>query len=216
MISKFKTYFAVICFSCLFVFVNLTDLTAQDIKSNTKGFSVTLNGTYGTWSSESQFMGDLDSIEPNGLGAGIKISYGINQNIELLASLNSAGYTREFEWDIYQLTQVNFGGRYNFGATLRRFRPFLEAGLSINSLIIDPITFDGTTLFRLESSGAGISVGGGFHIFLSQNISVNASGNVAFGNFGSNFLSGTEVNNLEEILDFTITTVHIGLSYFFH
>lgn len=209
--SVIKSYLLIV----LVLFFNLK-LSSQDIKSNTKGFSLNLNGMYASWSSESVFLGDLDDLEPTGLGISAKVAYGINQNIEILASLSSAGFKQEFEWDIYQLTSFHFGGRYNFGATLRRFRPFLEASVSINNLLIDPITFDGITLFELSSSGAGLSLGGGVHIFLSQSFSINANGQISFGNFGATSLSGTEVNNLDEKLDFTVTTAHIGLTYFFH
>jgi len=200
----------------LLVLLMGVEISAQDIKSNTKGFSANVNAVYGTWSSESTFLGDLDELEPAGIGVSAKIAYGFNQNFELLLALSSAGFKREFEWDTYQVTTLDLGGRYNFGATLRRFRPFVEASLSVNSLIIDPITFDGIELFKLESSGSGLSLGGGLHIFLNQNISINANGKIAFGGFSATSLSGTEVNNLEEKLDFTITTIHIGLTYFFH
>lgn len=214
--QSFYTYFlgSLLVFSIICLPIQETN--GQDIKSNTKGFSLNLSGVYGSWNSESTFFGDLDDVEPTGFGISFKAAYGINQNIEILAAISSAGFSREFEWNAYQLTTFNFGGRYNFGATLRRFRPFVEVSVSGNSLIIDPITFDGINLYELTSSGVGLSLGGGLHIFLTQNLSINANGKIGFGNFSATALSGSEVNNLEEKLDFTITTVHIGLNYFFH
>ncbi|MEM6802967.1 MAG: outer membrane beta-barrel protein [Bacteroidota bacterium] len=191
-------------------------LQAQDIRSNTKGFSINLNGVYSSWNSESNFLGELDDIEPTGLGIGLKLAYGFNQNIEVFLAYSGTSFSREFEWDTYVIGNLEIGGRYNFGATLRRIRPFVEAALSIHSLSIDPITFDGGfTIFSLESSGVGFTGGGGLHFFLTQSLSLNANGKIAFGNFSSTSLSGTEVDNLTETLDFTITSIHIGLSYFF-
>lgn len=191
-------------------------LSAQGIKSSTQGFSVNLNGAYGTWDSESLFLRDLANLEPTGLGVSVKAGYGINQNIEVLLGISSVGFQSEFEWNSYSLTNVQIGGRYNFGATLRQFRPFLEAAISLNSLNVDPITVGGgTELFELESSGVGGSAGGGLHFFILPQLSANANGRIMFGGFSSTSLSGTEMNNFDEKLDFTITTIHIGLTYFF-
>lgn len=205
----------ILIISCSFTFFSCS-LQAQDIRSNTKGFSINLNGVYSSWNSESEFFGDLDEIEPAGLGIGLKLAYGFNQNIEILLAYSGAAFTQEFDWDTYVIGNLEIGGRYNFGATLRRIRPFVEAALSVHSLSIDPITFDGGfTIVSLESSGVGFTGGGGLHIFLTQSLSLNANGKIALGNFSTTSLSGTEVNNLTETLDFTITSIHIGLSYFF-
>ena len=190
-------------------------LSAQDIKSSTKGFSVNLSLVYGSWNSESNFLGNLDELEPAGIGYSLKAAYGINQNVEILLSYDQMAFDREFDWDTYQLSSIDLGARYNFGATLRWFRPFLEGAISFNNLQIDPITFDGNTLFELKSSGAGVTVGGGFHIFIIPNLSFNADGRFGFGNFSSTSLSGTDVGDLGETLDFTTLRLHFGLTYFF-
>ncbi len=205
-----KFYLSLILIACL-----AWQLSAQDIKSSTKGFSANLSLVLGSWNSESNFMGNLDDIEPSGVGYSLKAAYGINQNIEVLLSYSRVGFVQEFDWDQYQLTTVDVGGRYNFGATLRWFRPFLEGAISINNLVIDPITFDGSTLFELKSSGVGVTVGGGFHIFIIPNLSFNADGKIGFGSFGSTSLSGTDVGDLGETLDFTTVRFNFGLTYFF-
>ena len=176
-----KFYLSLILIACL-----AWQLSAQDIKSSTKGFSANLSLVLGSWNSESNFMGNLDDIEPSGVGYSLKAAYGINQNIEVLLS-----YSRVW------------------------FRPFLEGAISINNLVIDPITFDGSTLFELKSSGVGVTVGGGFHIFIIPNLSFNADGKIGFGSFGSTSLSGTDVGDLGETLDFTTVRFNFGLTYFF-
>jgi len=199
----------------LFMLSMQYQLSGQDIRSTAQGFSINLDFAYGSWNSESQFLGDLDDLEPSGLGFGAKLAYGIDQNIEVFLAIRQIGFKQEFDWDAYKVNNVDIGGRYNFGATLRRFRPFLEAALSFHSLVIDPITFDGTTVFKLESSGAGLTLGGGCHIYILPNLSANANGKLTFGNFSSTSLSGTEVDNIQESLDFAMTTIQLGLTYFF-
>jgi len=199
----------------LFILSIQPQLSGQDIRSTAQGFSINLDFAYGSWNSESQFLGDLDDLEPSGLGFGAKLAYGIDQNIEVFLAIRQIGFKQEFDWDAYKVNNVDIGGRYNFGATLRRFRPFLEAALSFHSLVIDPITFDGTTVFKLESSGAGLTLGGGCHIYILPNLSANANGKLTFGNFTSTSLSGTEVDNIQESLDFAMTTIQLGLTYFF-
>lgn len=199
----------------LFILSIQHQLIGQDIRSSAQGFSINLDFAYGSWNSESQFLGDLDDLEPSGLGFGAKVAYGIDQNIEVFLAIRQIGFKQEFDWDAYKVNNVDIGGRYNFGATLRRFRPFLEAALSFHSLVIDPITFDGSTVFKLESSGAGLTLGGGCHFFILPNLSANANGKLTFGNFTSTSLSGTEIDNIEESLDFAMTTIQLGLTYFF-
>jgi hypothetical protein len=188
---------------------------AQDIQSSTQGFSINANMNFGSWNSNSYFFGELDEIEPSGVGFGIKIGYGVNQNIEAFLSYNSTSYAREFDWENYNQSTILLGGSYIFGATLRKFRPFVEAALSFNTLMIDPITFDGYTEFELKTSGAGGSLGGGIQYFVKENLSVSATGRVNFGTYNSAALSGMNINIMEENLDFSITTIHIGVSYYF-
>jgi hypothetical protein len=125
------------------------------------------------------------------------------------------GFKKEFDWDSHKVSSVDIGGRYNFGATLWRFRPFVEAAFSFNSLDIDPITLDGINVFALKSSGIGGSIGGGVHFFIIPNLSISVNGRITFGNFNKTKLSGDLIENLGESLDYTVSSLQLGVSYFF-
>ncbi|MEM8901196.1 MAG: outer membrane beta-barrel protein [Bacteroidota bacterium] len=206
----FKKQFIFIC-ACL---VGMSAY-AQDIVSSTQGFFLNLNGQFTSWSSESQYFGEIDDLSDGGLGISIRAGYGITQNIEVFAEYGVAGISSDFSFDTYRISNFHIGGRYNFGATLRAVRPFLEASLSNQSLTIDPITFDQVVFFESESSGWGGAVGGGLHYFFLQNLSVSGLFRADFGNFGNTSLSGRDVTDLNEDLDYTIISIQFGLNYYF-
>ncbi|MEM9721393.1 MAG: hypothetical protein AAGA10_19165 [Bacteroidota bacterium] len=203
---------------CLFALLLVLCLTgkAQDIRSNTEGFSVNLNPSYASWSSESVFLGSLDDLEPTGLGIYAKVAYGFTQNIEVYVGYGIESFNREVDWDTYRSGTFDLGGRFNFGATLRPLRPFAEVALSIHDMTIDPIAFDGSTeVFNLNVQGSSFTAGLGLHYFLLSNLSLTLVGKGSFGSFGTAFLSGEEVLGLDESLDFEMYRIHLGATYFF-
>ena len=197
-----------------FLLLNLAS-QAQDIQSSTRGFSAELNYGFGAWESDSAFFGDVADAEPNGYGFGVKLGYGLNQNIEVFVSYNSASYAQEFAWNNYRHQRSTLGAAYYFGATLRKFRPFVKAGISFNELAVDPVTFDGFLFSELKMNGVGVLAGGGVHYFFKPNMSLSASAAFNFGSYASSKFSGEKLTFFGEKPDFTITTIDIGLSYYF-
>lgn len=203
-------------FLALVAFIPGTLALGQDIASNTAGFSISLAPAYASWSSESLFLGTLDDEEPNGYGMNIKVAYGINQRIEVFIAYGFEGFAQELDWDTYRHQAFDFGARFNFGATLKKWRPFLEGALTRNDLSIDPIVFDGTgQLFKLNVKGLSGTVGAGVHYFLNTNFSLNVCGKGSFGDFNEIYLTGERIDGLGETLDFQFFRIHLGASYFF-
>jgi len=202
-------------FTIFAIFTIILGTYAQDIQSNTAGFSLSIHGSYARWNSESFFLGSLDEEEPNGFGINIKGAYGITQNIEVFIAYTSRTFKLQEDWDSYRNQTFDIGGRYNFGATLRRFRPFAEVALTTNSFTIDPITFDSINLFKLEVNGLGGTIGGGAHYFFTPALSATLNARASFGNFSEILLSGDEVTGLDEDVGFELYIVQIGMSYFF-
>lgn len=189
---------------------------AQDIQSNTEGFSASISPSYASWNSESQFLGSLDDVEPTGLGIYARVAYGFTQNIEVFAGYGVEGFNRKEDWDTYRSGTFDLGARFNFGATLRKVRPFAEAAISFHDMSIDPIIFEGSAeLFNLDLNGVSFTGGLGLHFFVLPNLSITAVGKGSFGSFDSVFLSGVEIEALEETLDLEMFRVQLGMSYFF-
>ena len=189
---------------------------AQDIQSNTEGFSASISPSYASWNSESQFLGSLDDVEPTGLGVYARVAYGFTQNIEVFAGYGVEGFNRKEDWDTYRSGTFDLGARFNFGATLRKVRPFAETAVSFHDMSIDPIVFEGSTeLFNLDLNGVSFTAGLGLHFFVLPNLSITAVGKGSFGSFDSAFLSGVEITDLEETLDLEMYRVQLGMSYFF-
>ena len=188
----------------------------QEIQSNTEGFSASISPSYASWNSESQFLGSLDDIEPTGLGIYARVAYGFTQNIEAFLGYGVEGFKRKEDWDTYRSGTFDLGARFNFGATLRKVRPFAEVAVSFHDMAIDPIVFEGSTeLFNLDLNGVSFTGGLGLHFFVLPNLSITAVGKGSFGSFDSAFLSGVEIVDLEETLDLEMYRVQLGMSYFF-
>ncbi len=205
-------------FTFTFTLLIVQSIIAQDIQSNAEGFSLNINASAATWNSGSFFLGSLDEEEPLGVGINLKAGYGITQNIEVFISYAFRTFSFNDDFDTYSNQTVDIGGRYNFGATLRKFRPFAEASLTINSFTMDPIVFDTNNFFdtfKLEVSGLGGTIGGGFHYFFVRNLSGTLNAKAVFGTFDEVTLSGEEVTGLEEDLDYTLYIFQLGLTYFF-
>jgi len=204
-------------YPCLFISLFFSTLSyGQDIVSNAAGFSLNLNPSYASWRSESVFLGSLDDLEPTGLGVYAKVGYGITQQIEVFLGYGVEGFKRKEDWDTYRNSTFDIGARFNFGATLKAFRPFLEAALSRNDLTIDPIVFDnGTELFNLNVKGFSFTAGAGLHYFVQRNLSITAMAKASFGSFDEVYLSGEEIVGFDETLDLELYRIHLGMTYFF-
>lgn len=189
-------------------------LDAQDIKSTVSGFAADIDVVYGEWSTGSFFLGNLAELEPLGGGLRFKAAYGFMERFQIFLAYSTMEYNISGEWDRFINNNFNFGGRIYFGATLRRWRPYLEMGISSNNFLMDPIYIDTNGPFELELRGIGFSPGGGVNYFLTPSFALQANLNFAFGAFNNVEISG-ETNEFEETLDFTFYHFSLGASYFF-
>ena len=195
-------------------FSYLIVVNGQDIMSNTAGISASLSPVYASWESESFFLSDLASLEPNGYGINIEVAYGVNQNITAALGFSSLNFNHNEDWQKYSFSLVNVLGRYNFGATLSAFRPFLEAGLSSISNKVDPVSLDNSGSYELRNSGLGFVGGGGLDYFLKSNLCIDLKAQFHSGNFSTSELDGLELE-IDENVDYFIFNINLGIKYFF-
>lgn len=189
-------------------------LHSQGIKSSVSGFSAEIDVVYGEWQTNSFFLGNLAELEPVGGGLKFKVAYGFLERAEVFAAYTIVNYNVSEEWDRFINNNLKFGARFYFGATLRRFRPYLEVAIDNNKFLMDPIYIDVEGPYELDMAGLGFSPAGGVNYFIIPSLAVNLNLGFSFGNFNKVDISGQR-NTFDENLDYTFFNVNLGMSYFF-
>ncbi|HEV7347851.1 outer membrane beta-barrel protein [Telluribacter sp.] len=187
-------------------------IQAQDIRSNTEGISLSGTANYCHWSSS--FFDQLDELEPNGLGAGLRVGYGFNQRFEVFLSYEGFSFRHNLpeEWDVYRMNSLGAGLRMNLGGTLQRLRPFVEVGYSSHNLLINPVFLNGNS-FEFRMKGPAIMASGGLRYFLSENLALNASVGGSYGKISSFLGNGS---GFEDRPDIRTVRANVGVSFFIH
>lgn len=186
---------------------------AQDaltLRSNTEGFHIGLSGGYKHWISS--YFNQLDELEPTGIGGGLNLGFGLNQHIELFATLDYHTFSFQNDWDAYGMTIAGVGTRYNFGGTLQKVRPYAELAYNYQYLVVSPVQLNGQ-LFKYELSGGALSLGGGINFFVSPRFAINLKGGANLGKFNSFLLNESGIEDRPDVKTFQFG---LGLNYFFN
>ncbi len=183
---------------------------ALTLRSNTEGLHIGLGGGYKHWISS--YFNRLDELEPTGLGGGLNLGYGLNQHIELFATIDYHTFKFKNEWDDYGLTIAGVGARYNFGGTLQKVRPYAELAYNYQYMVINPVNLNGQ-LFEYKMSGGAFSVGGGVNFFVSPKFAINLKAGANVGKFSSFLLNDDGIEDRPDVKTFQFG---VGVSYFFN
>lgn len=204
-----------IAITTFIVFLEITAIFGQDIRSSTSGFSVGLQGNYANWMSTSNFVGSLDDEEPNGIGFGASIAYGINENLTFFLSYAQTNFAQNEDWSHYNDQLTSAGVRVNFGATLKMIRPYLQAGIAQHNMKVDPIILgdDIFNLYELKMTGLGLAFGTGIQVYLTPSLAIDISAQGNFGSFAEVTLDGQDFNP-ENKTDFRFLAGQVGITYY--
>ena len=186
---------------------------AQDIQSSTSGFSVYGGASISGWSSESFFLSDLAESEPGGFGFKLGLGYGFNEKFSVHLQHYNSTFKKVFDWDTFSFSSETLSARFTFGATLSKWRPYIEAGLATARNKVDPITIDNAGSFELRNTGFGIHTGGGLNFHINSSLAISAQANYLFGSFSDITISG-EIYDPEENVDFGILHINFGIRYY--
>lgn len=159
----------------LLITLRLTTVNAQIImrqRSTAEGLNIGAFGQFASWSTTSDDFSALSNSSSGG-GGGLRLGYGFTQRLEtylradysvLSNSILTATKTN--------MTHVDVGLRFNFGSTIKRFRPFAELAASSVRAVIDPIPVNNQK-YQLGLKGYGLTGGVGFNFFLSPALALN-------------------------------------------
>lgn len=185
-------------------------LFAQDIRSNTEGFNLSLQGSFVRWSST--FFDQLDESDPNGIGGAVRLGYGFNQRFEGFAQYERQTLKLKSDWDVNRMSTFAAGIRANFGGTLQAARPFVEVGYALQNLKISPVYLNGI-LYEFKLSGPSVWLGGGINYFITPQLSLNIRAAGTIGKYNSFLASGQGFEDRPDVRTFRAA---IGICYFFN
>ncbi|MEN8374559.1 MAG: outer membrane beta-barrel protein [Gemmatimonadota bacterium] len=178
-------------------------LAAQ--QSTTRGFSL---GVQLQGASLSVEDGDAD----NGGGLGLKLGYGINRIVTLYVALDGAQVTAENAPNLtgeWSMAHVDFGARFHFANSLRRWVPYLEAAIGSRVVGVDEAQVDGQDVPDTNFNGAAFTVGGGLSVYVKQSFALDAGLRVSGGEFTEVEVGQVSVGGLN--IDATSTRLGVGV-----
>ncbi|MFO7847182.1 MAG: outer membrane beta-barrel protein [Balneolaceae bacterium] len=148
-------------FSIILIFSSSL-LQAQSINApvyDNEGFFINGSILGAAWT-----IDDLGIDAESGAGFGLKLGYNFNTNFGLFASLDGASIDAG-DGENYGLGHFDLGVQGTFRSTSDRFRPFVRASL-IGMSAQDDVN-------DVEINGAGLGLGAGALIFLSETLALD-------------------------------------------
>ncbi|MBO0929418.1 outer membrane beta-barrel protein [Fibrella aquatilis] len=202
-----KVYLLSLCLLSILTRPTLAQNTLS-VRSDTEGLQLTAFGGLSNWSSD--YFSNLDEAEPLGWGGGLQAGYGFTQRISVYLRYEGYSFKQKLEWDTYRMRNFGLGVRWHFSGTTQPLRPYLEAGYSSMSLLIEPVYFNGQ-LYPYSLTGGAFTGGAGLQGFITPRFSLSLGLTGAFGSFGTFQINNQSTN---EKPDVTQIKVGLGLNYF--
>lgn len=179
-----------------------------EMKSTAKGLSVELHTGMTGWTCD-----DLDVKNESGYHFGLKAGYGFSEWIEAFLEYNhSIIYPEWSELDAFPYNHFDIGARFNFGSTIKAFRPFAEITAMYQSSIQDAVDTDTGQFLKLDMEGYGISVGGGMKYHIKLPLVLIIGGKYSFGSFDTIKVDGQEYSDEWAANSYRF---YLGAAYYF-
>ncbi|NOT37386.1 MAG: hypothetical protein HOP11_08420 [Saprospiraceae bacterium] len=204
--------------------ISTIDITAQNdlsVKSNEDGFSVMAGICYNNWNSEYESL--LSKNYSSGFGFQLNAAYGFLQKFNVYAEFQ---FNKQNASGNYVTTntakKINLGFQYFFNGTLNKIRPFLGAGININTSTFDLIDIyfyiDTDNDGNVEEyngdyvlSGVGLNTRAGIQYFIKPNLGMQFQVSGNFGNYKSNTLNEFDLKTEVDYSEYQGT-----VSFFYH
>ena len=140
-----------------------------------------------------------DRDPSGGGGAGLRLGYGLNRSFTLYFEADGIRFDVENEdfGGEWTMGHADFGVRYNFSNSLRRWIPFLEAALGGRAVRLEEATVDGAEAGTLEFTGGSASIGGGVSFFVREKFALETLVKFTGGTFEKVDVGDISVNNLD-------------------
>ncbi|MET0400116.1 MAG: outer membrane beta-barrel protein [Longimicrobiaceae bacterium] len=148
-----------------------------------------------------------DEVESGG-GLGARLGYGFTDRFQIFAAVTAANVEYSDVDDTYALGHFDLGGRFSFGSTAAKLRPFVQAAVGGRAVSLD---LGGETL---DLRGAGFTGGAGLAYFLAPSVALDLGLDFTLGQFTEGRADGGDWEDLEDFeFDAQTTRFNIGLAW---
>ncbi len=179
-----------------------------EMKSTAKGFSVEMHTGITGW-----ICDDLNVKNESGFHFGLKAGYGFSEWIEAFLEYNHSIINPGWEeFEAFPYNHLDIGARFNFGSTIKAFRPFTEITAMYQTSIQDAVDTDTGQFLKLDMEGYGISIGGGIKYHLQLPLVLMLGGKYSFGSFDTIKVNG---NDYQDEWAANSYRLYFGIAYFF-
>ena len=198
---------ALLPLAALALFVAAESAATQE--STTRGFTIGLHGTGA-------------SLDPQGAGndresaggGGMFLGYGVNRRITLFIQGDGAKFdnlTTDNVAGEWTMGHFDFGVRFNFANSLRKWIPFLQGALGYRAVSVDNPIVDSVARTELSITGAGLTLGGGVDFYLSESWALDLQLLWTGGEFNTIRVDNVSVSGLD--FDATSSRLNLGVSW---
>jgi hypothetical protein len=157
---------------------------------------------------------DFESEPSSGGGIELQLGWGFSPLFTLLMAGNGAVLDSEDGDDEFVLVHFDLLARFNFRSPGNAFVPYVEGGISARVAGQDDVLLeDEDEPVNLEISGAGFTLGGGFHYFVTPALALGANLRITSGEFDTIKIDNITVDDAFEI-DATSTRLNLGLTWY--
>ncbi len=197
--------------SLLLLFITFSFSAFSQIRqqSSTEGFRVGLQVGRTGWASD--YFSFVSTNAGSGFTIGANASYGINQLIEpyVCYEYSSMG-TGTVNVSSFSFSHIDAGVRFNFGGTVNKLRPFVQAGYGIRNGSLTQISFATGGFGNVNFNGATPHIGGGVSYFIKPNLALHAKGVATFGSKASVLVNNIDTGEKADVTTFRLT---VGVTF---
>lgn len=164
--------------ACVALGTAFLPLLARGQASTTRGWSL---GAHLQAASLTVEGGDAQSAG----GAGIRVGYGFNRIVTGFVHIDGSEFdVKNADLDgMWSMAHVEFGARFHFANSLRRWVPYLEASAGGRAVSVKDAVVDGQHLGKVTFNGGAFTLGGGISAFLKPTLALDVSLKLTDGEF---------------------------------
>lgn len=147
----------------------LTVAEAASAQSTTRGFTIGLHASGASLSVENQ-------DRSNAGGGGLFVGVGVNRKVTIFTQIDGSEFDNQSGGDIegkWTMGHFDLGVRFNFANSLRSYVPFLQGALGYRAVSVTDPVFNNNPVEEVTFSGAGVTLGGGVDIYLSESWAID-------------------------------------------